>query len=475
MTEPRVSNTPEAKAPGLSKSLKQRHVTMISLGGIIGAGLFVGSSAVITTIGPAAVLSYALAGLIVLLVMRMLGEMAIAVPGIGSFTEYNRIGLGDWAGFTSGWLYWYFWVIVVAVEVVVGASMLQRWIPAPEWMIGVCLLAVMTAVNLLSVRSYGEFEFWFASLKVGAIIVFIAVTAGYAFGITSDAPTFGNLFQHEGFMPFGVASVIAGVPMVIFAICGAEIATIAAAESDEPARGVASMTRSVIVRVLTFYVGSILLIVCVVPWNTLVAGHSPFVAAMDLMKIPYAGDIMNAVVLIAVLSCLNSGLYVASRVLFALAQRGEAPKAMLKLSPNRVPRTAIVFSSVLGFIAVLASIMSSQVVFMFLVNASGAIMLFIYLLVAAAQLRVRRHVEKHSPQALTLKMWLFPWLTLAVIAAILAMLGAMALREEFQSQFVSSVILLLGVLAIYKVRKAKGAVTRNHLDELLTQPGSGTR
>lgn len=451
----------------LSRSLKQRHVTMISLGGIIGAGLFVGSSAVITTIGPAAVLSYALAGLVVLLVMRMLGEMAIAIPGVGAFTEYNRIGLGDWAGFTSGWLYWYFWVIVVAVEVVVGAGMLHRWIPLPEWVIGIALLSTMTVVNLLSVRSYGEFEYWFASLKVAAIIVFIAVAASYALGFTSPAPTISNIVSHGGFMPFGFQAVIAGVPMVIFAICGAEIATIAAAESDEPARGVASMTRSVIVRVLTFYVGSILLIVCVVPWDTLKAGHSPFVAAMDLMNIPYAGDLMNAVVLIAVLSCLNSGLYVASRILFSLGQRGEAPAGMVKLSKNHVPRRAILFSSVIGFVAVICSIVSSEVVFLWLVNASGAIMLFIYLLIAAAQLRIRARFEREAPQALGLRMWLFPWLTYIVIASISAMLLAMALRPDFQTQFIASVVLLAAVLLLYKLRKSASSSSTAHLDQIL--------
>lgn len=471
MTQP-LASQPTSSRPALSKSLKQRHVTMISLGGIIGAGLFVGSSAVITTIGPAAILSYAIAGLVVLLVMRMLGEMAIAVPGVGSFTEYSRIGLGEWAGFTSGWLYWYFWVIVVAVEVVVGAGMLHRWIPLPEWVIGIALLSIMTAVNLLSVRSYGEFEFWFASIKVAAIIVFMALAASFTLGLTSDAPTYTNLVSHGGFLPFGWSAVIAGVPMVIFAICGAEIATIAASESDEPARGVASMTRSVIIRVLTFYIGSILLIVCVVPWNSLVAGSSPFVATMDFMHIPYAGDIMNAVVLVAVLSCLNSGLYVASRVVFSLAQRGEAPESMLKLSKNKVPRKAILFSSVIGFIAVLASIVSSQVVFLWLVNASGAIMLFIYLLVAMAQLRVRRHVEKNSPEALKLKMWLFPWLTIAVIVAILAMLGAMAWQDEFRTQFVASAVLLIAVLIVYKLRKPASSVDADHLEQLIPRQSS---
>ncbi len=185
------------------------------------------------------------------------------------------------------------------------------------------------------------------------------------------------------------------------------------------------------------------------------------------MNIPYAGDMMNAVVLIAVLSCLNSGLYVASRVLFSLGQRGEAPAGMIKLSANRVPQRAILFSSVIGFVAVLSSIVSSEGVFLWLVNASGAIMLFIYLLIAAAQLRIRSRFEREAPQALSLRMWLFPWLTYAVIAAISAMLIAMALRPEFQTQFVASVVLLAVVLAIYKLRKTASYGSAAHLDQIL--------
>ncbi|OTG84202.1 GABA permease [Acinetobacter sp. ANC 4558] len=444
-----IKDVEQAQESKLGKGLKQRHVTMISLGGIIGAGLFVGSSGVIATIGPAAVLSYLLAGIVVLFVMRMLGEMAIAIPGIGSFTEYIRAGLGNGAGFTSGWLYWYFWVIVVAVEVVIGAEMLQVYIDAPQWVIGIVLLAILTLVNIMSVKSYGEFEFWFASLKVAAIIVFVAIALSFATGITSSGgSTFSNLYSNS-FMPNGWLSVIAGIPMVIFAICGAEIATIAAAESDEPAKSVASMTRSVIVRVLLFYVASILMVTAVVPWETIVKGQSPFILAMNLMDIPYATQIMHAIVLIAVLSCLNSGIYVASRVLYSLANRNEAPANVKQVSTKGVPVRAVILSSLVGYIAVLASIFSSEVVFMFLINASGAIMLLIYLMICASQLKVRRHFERVEPERLVFKMWLFPVLTYVVIVAITSMLVAMAFTESFRSQIYSSLILVAVIYAIY--------------------------
>jgi GABA permease len=292
----------------LSRSLRSRHVSMIAIGGIIGAGLFVGSSTAIKTAGPAAVVSYAIAGLIILLVMRMLSEMAIAVEGAKTFPEFARVGLGHLAGFLSGWLYWYFWVVVVAIEAIAGAKIISDWFPVlPVWMVGVALMAVLTAVNLMSARSYGEFEFWFSSIKVAAIIVFILVAGAFAFGITSGGgPSFGNLTQHGGFAPYGWTVVLAGVTSTIFSLCGAEIATIAAAESEEPAKTISRMTVTVSLRILIFYVISILLIVAVVPWTEIVPGISPFATSLRFMGYGRADVIMNAVVLVAVLSCLNS-------------------------------------------------------------------------------------------------------------------------------------------------------------------------
>ncbi|WP_223838418.1 amino acid permease [Saccharopolyspora pogona] len=453
-----LENTAQHKAetqekPRLGNALRQRHVTMISLGGIIGAGLFVGSSAAIANIGPAATVTYALAGLIVLLVMRMIGEMAVALPDVGTFTEYVRTSLGNLSGFTAGWLYWYFFVIVVAVEAVAGAELLQRWIPVPMWALALALVITMTAVNLIAVKSYGETEFWFASIKVGAIIVFMAVAASYALGWTSGTgPTTVNLVNDGGFMPNGLTAVLAGIPTVIFAICGAEIATIAAAESSEPARSVAKMTRSVIARVLTFYVGSVFLIVCVVPWREIVPGTSPFVAVLDRMHIPASGEMMNIIVVVAVLSCLNSAVYVSSRVLFSLSTHGDAPRSFSRLSHTRVPTRAVLAGGAVGYVAIGAAVFSPDGLFAFLVNASGAIMLLIYLLVGFAQLRLRRRMQREGRE-LSLKMWLFPWLTIAVILSIVVVLGMMAAQPGLSGQFFTSLASVAVVLAGYVVRK----------------------
>ncbi|HEY4750969.1 MAG TPA: amino acid permease [Steroidobacteraceae bacterium] len=431
--------------PELSRSLQPRHITMISIGGMIGAGLFVSSSAAIAATGPAIVLSYLITGTLVLLVMRMLGEMAVAQPAVRSFTEFARAGLGPWAGFVAGWLYWYFWMIVVPVEAIAGANILHQWLGLPPWLLGVLLMAVMTCVNLMSARSYGEFEFWFASIKVAAILVFIALAAAFAIGFTSpNGPTFGNLTAYGGFMPKGWVSVLAGAVTVYFSLTGAEITTIAAAESKEPARAVARMSTSVIVRILTFYVGSVFLIVSVVPWVRVRVGESPFTLALTTMQFKWASVAMSAIILTAVLSCLNSAFYVCSRVLFVLAEHGDAPQYLVQLNARRVPTRSVWMGSIAGVLGILAAITSNQTVFAFLVNASGALIVFVYMIIAFAQIRLRREREASGAPAPALSMWLFPWASYATIAGMAAVLVAMAFTPgEMSSELWSSVLTLV--------------------------------
>lgn len=445
-------------ATQLSRSLKSRHVSMITFGGIIGAGLFVGSSTAISTIGPAAVLSYALAGLLVLLVMRMISEMAMAIPGVQTFPDFAREGLGNWAGFLVGWLYWYFWVVVIAVEAIAGAKIVCGWFPQFEvWEVGVVLMAVLTGVNLLSARSYGEFEFWFASTKVVAIIVFILVSGAYALGLTSPAgPTFSNLTAHGGFAPAGTAAIFAGVATTIFSLCGAEIATLAAAESEEGARTIARMTISVSARILIFFVLSILMIVSVVPWNEIQVGVSPFAHALRAMGYPAADLVMNMIVLVAVLSCLNSGIYITSRAMFGLARNGDAPQSCIRLSRSRVPARSILIASLFSYGALAASVLSPDRVFNFLVNASGAIMLFIYLLIAIAQYRLRTRFEAESPQRLLIRMWFHPYGTWTAIAGMIGVLVLMGLSKDHAIELWTSVIVTAGFLAGYWIRSSLG-------------------
>ena len=440
--------------PSLRRTLRSRHVALISLGGIIGAGLFVGSSVNIKAVGPAVLVSYMVAGALMFLVMRMLAEMAAANPHASSFADHTRAGLGEWAGFVCGWLYWYFWVVVVGIEAIAGALILQIWVPLPVWQIGLALMVVLTATNLLSTRSYGEFEFWFASIKVAAIVAFIVVTGSYALGLTSPTgATLGNLVDHGGFAPLGAAAVLAGVTGIVFSMTGAEIVTVVAAESSEPSHAIARMTTSLIARILLFYVVSVLCILAVVPWNQVVVGSSPFALALERIGIPFAATIMNLIVLVAVLSCLNSGLYVTSRMLFGLAAHGDAPRSLVALDARRVPTRAILIGTVFGYLAVLASVFSPQVLFTFLVNTSGAVMLVIYLLIALAQILTRRAVEQSGPGRPAIRMWLYPWLSWATVVGIVLVLASMLWRPVERVQLAASALSVAVVLGAYWLKR----------------------
>jgi len=434
-------------------------VALISIGGIIGAGLFVGSSANIASVGPAVLVSYGVAGTLMFLVMRMLAEMSAANPHALSFADHARAGLGDWAGFACGWLYWYFWVIVVGVEAIAGAGILQTWINLPLWQIGLVLMIVLTATNLLSTRSYGEFEFWFASIKVAAIVAFIVVAGSYALGFTSPAGhTLGNLVAHGGFAPFGIAAVLAGVTGIVFSLTGAEIATVVAAESSEPAHAIATLTTALIVRILLFYVGSVLCILAVVPWTAIVPGISPFATALERMDIPFAATIMNVIVLVAVLSCLNSGLYVSSRMLFGLAANRDAPRWLVALDARAVPARAILIGTAFGYLTVIASVVSqAQLLFTFLVNASGAIMLVVYLAIALAQIRRRRDFERDHPERLAIRMWLYPWLSYATVAGIVLVLASMLFRAAERVQLATTALSVAVVLGAFWWKRRRNA------------------
>jgi GABA permease len=416
----------------------------------------VGSGAVINQTGPAAVLSYLVAGTVVVFVMRMLGEMAVANPSTGSFADYARLSLGNWAGFTTGWLYWWFWVIVLAIEAVAGAEIIQRWFDIPIWVTSLALMVLLTLTNLASVRAYGEFEFWFASIKVAAIIAFICLGLAYVLGLTGGEGGVGQLTAEGGFAPEGLGMVLTGVVIVIFAFVGAEIATIAAAESDEPKKAVGKATNSVIGRVLIFYVLSVFLIVCIVPWNSTELGESPFVAALDIIGISGAADVMNAIVLTAVLSCLNSGLYVASRMMFALAHRGDAPQWTIQLNGRGVPARAILLATSVGYVSVIAAALWPETIFLWLVNSSGAVALFVYLLIAVSELRMRARLEREDPERLEVRMWGYPWLTWLVIAAIVVVIASMALVDDVRSQLWWSLGSLAVVLGAYAVRSRVG-------------------
>ncbi|GAA3912351.1 amino acid permease [Streptomyces gulbargensis] len=450
-----------APADGLSHGLKQRHLSMIALGGVIGAGLFVGSGAGIAAAGPSIVVAYALSGLLVMLVMRMLGEMSAANPASGSFSVHAERAFGSWAGFTAGWAFWFLLCVAVGLEGIGAAKIMTGWFPGtPEWAWVALFMLVFCGTNLAAVKNFGEFEFWFAALKVGAIVLFLGIGVLAIVGALpgSDAPGTTNLTGDGGFFPHGSEGLIVGLLASVFAYGGLETVTIAAAESEHPVQGVAKAVRTAMWRIALFYIGSMAVIVTLVPWDDkAVVEKGPYVATLDHLGIPAAGQIMNVVVLIALLSAMNANIYGASRMAGSLVARGQGPKALGRLYGG-VPRPAVLVSSVFGFACVLLSYWRPNDIFIWLLNTIGAIILVVWFFIAASQLVLRRRTEREEPEKLVVKMWAFPVLTWVALAGMAAIFLLMA-REEgtrVQLYWTGGLTVLLAAIGFVRQKAAAG-------------------
>ncbi|MFF3246559.1 amino acid permease [Streptomyces sp. NPDC002870] len=447
----------------LSHGLKQRHLSMIALGGVIGAGLFVGSGAGIAAAGPSIVIAYAISGLLVMLVMRMLGEMSAANPASGSFSVHAERAIGPWAGFTAGWAFWFLLCVAVGLEGIGAAKIMTGWLPGtPEWAWVALFMLVFCGTNLAAVKNFGEFEFWFAALKVGAIALFLGIGVLAILGILpgTDAPGTANLTGDGGFMPNGSEGLVVGLLASVFAYGGLETVTIAAAESEHPVQGVATAVRTAMWRIALFYIGSMAVIVTLVPWgDPKVVEKGPYVATLDHLGIPAAGQIMNVVVLVALLSAMNANVYGASRMACSLVARGQGPKALGKVFGG-VPRIAVLVSSVFGFACVLLSYWRPNDVFMWLLNMIGAVILVVWIFIAVSQLVLRRKLEREAPEKLVVKMWLYPALTWVALAGMAAVFVLMAREADTRTQlfYTGGLVLALAVVGYIRqvVVAAKG-------------------
>ena len=443
----------------LAPGLKQRHVTMLSIAGAIGAGLFIGSGHAIASAGPAAILAYIMSGTLVVLVMRMLGEMAVASPDTGSFSTYAERAMGRSAGFTIGWLYWWFWVLVIPIEAIAAAAILNAWFPSIQtWEFAIAVTGLLTLTNLFSVARYGEFEFWFAMLKVIAVLGFIALGALALAGGLPDTTVSGVVqLSHEfgGFMPNGMTAVVGAMLTTVFSFMGTEIVTIAAAESQNPSKQITRATNSVVWRMGIFYIVSVFLIVSIVPWNDpMLVQVGSYQRALELMNIPYAKMIVDIVVLIAVASCLNSAIYTASRMVFSLSKRGDGPRVLQKTSASGVPYFAVLASTAVGFLTTALNYFAPNEVFSFLLASSGAVALLVYLAIAVSQLILRKKMNA-SGQPIAFKMWFYPWLSYLVILSILSILVVMLILPQHRMEVIATGALTLSIICMGAIFNAK--------------------
>ncbi|QQM21946.1 amino acid permease [Rhodococcus sp. P-2] len=446
MTDTDVS---DGTTTALGHGLKVRHLTMMGLGSAIGAGLFLGTGVGIAKAGPAVLISYILAGAVVVFVMRMLGEMGAAIPASGSFSHYARLGIGEWAGFVMGWLYWFMLIMVLGAEITGASAIVNDWVPSiPQWVVALVFVVFFAVVNLAKVSNFGEFEFWFAAIKVTVIIAFLVIGVLLVFGILPDTDPVGtsNLFGQGGFMPNGLSGIAAGLLVVAFAFGGIEIVTIAAAESENPERSIAVAVRSVVWRISVFYIGAISIMVLVLPWNDPELESGPFVAVLNKANIPGVAGFMELVVVVALLSAFNANIYGTSRMAFSLSRRGDGPAFMAKLSSAGVPTNAVLLSVFFGFVSVLLNWLLPDDLLGILLNAVGAALLVIWIFIVVSHLRLRKQLEASGK--LTVRMWLFPYLSYATLAMLGVFVVLMLFDADARAQLISTTVLFLVIAAL---------------------------
>ena len=405
--------------------MSSRHLMMISFGGVIGTGLFLSSGYTVSQTGPiGTILAYGVGAVIVYLVMLCLGELSVAMPFTGAFHVYATRFLGPATGFVTAVLYWLTWTVALGSEFTGAAMIMTGWFPStPVWMWALLFIVLILVLNLTSVRVFAEAETLLSSVKVAAIIVFIVLGVLAIIGVVAyegydSAPGLGNLVA-DGVFPTGWGAVFVTMLAVNFAFSGTELIGITAGESKDPGTTIPRAIRATLWRLVIFFIGSITVMSCLIPWRQAGVDESPFVTVFNAMGVPYAGTIMNAVILTAILSAANSGLYASTRMLWSLANEGMAPRALAATNRSGVPTTAMAVSMVGGLAALATSVVAASTVYIVLVSVSGLAVVLVWVTIAAAQLRFRQRwrAEGRRDDELGFRAPGYPWIPLAALVA----------------------------------------------------------
>jgi amino acid transporter, AAT family len=414
----------------LSRNLRERHIQLIAIGGTIGVGLFLGSAKAIHHAGPGLLLAYAVGGVMVFLIMRALGELLTYRPVAGSFAVYADEFCGAFAGFATGWSYWFMWVVTAMAELTAIGIYIRYWFPAvPQWLPALVALGALYGVNQLAVRVFGELEFWFALIKVVTIIGLILGGLFVIFfhvGELGATAGFSNLWTHGGFLPFGIVGVLLTLQMVTFAYQGVELIGVTAGEAENPEVVLPKATNGITLRILIFYIGALVIIMALVPWTDLSPDTSPFVFVFEKMQVPAAATIINLVVITAATSSCNSGIFSTGRMLYSLAQRGQAPRALAQVSAQRVPSKGINVSAAVMLVAVALNYFVPEKAFVYITSISTIGTLWTWGIIMIAHRNYRRAVAAGTAKASSFRMPGAPfanWLVVAFLLAVTAMLG----------------------------------------------------
>ncbi|MDD9150293.1 MULTISPECIES: amino acid permease [unclassified Sporolactobacillus] len=451
----------------LNRGLKNRHIQLMAIGGAIGTGLFLGAGKSIHLAGPSILLVYLIIGIALFFVMRALGELLIYRPTTGSFAAFAEEFIGPWAGFITGWTYWFCWIATAIAEITAVGIYIQFWFPAvPQWIPALICVLALFILNMSTVRAFGEIEFWFALIKIIAILALIAiglvlVLAGFHNHETHAA--FSNLWANGGFFPNGFTGFVLSFQMAVFAFVGIELVGITAGETDRPDKTLPKAINNIPIRILIFYIGALLMIMSIYSWNDVSPSSSPFVQVFTMVGIPSAAGIVNFVVLTSAASSCNSGIFSTSRMLYSLGERGEAPGKLKVLNSRNVPAPALIASVIMLLIGVLLNYIIPNATTVFTLVTSIATICFIWVwgIILIAHLRFRK-LKPEEARKNTFKMPFSPYINWIILAFFVFVIVLLALAADTRiALFVTPVWFVL-LVAAYLIRKAKKQGTQQH-------------
>lgn len=447
----------------LTRGLKNRHVQLMAIGGAIGTGLFLGAGKTIQLTGPSILLAYIITGAVLFLIMRALGELLLSNLQYHSFVDFVRDYLGNMAAFITGWTYWFCWISIAMADITAVGMYTQFWFPnVPQWMPGLIALVILLVMNLATVKLFGEMEFWFALIKVIAILALIVVGLYMIFkGFTTDQGTasFTNLWSHGGWFPNGMHGFIISFQMVVFAFVGMELVGLTAGETENPEKVIPKAINQIPIRVLLFYVGALMIIMSIYPWKAIVPSESPFVQVFAAVGIATAAGIVNFVVLTSAASACNSAIFSTSRMVFSMAKDRNAPESLARLNGRKVPSNALFFSTLVILVAIILNYVMPEGVFTLITSVSTVCFIFVWGIMVICHLKYRRTQPEIASRS-HFKLPLYPFSNYLILAFLAFVLVVLALAEDTRvALFVTPVWFIL-MAGIYLFQKRKATTTQ---------------
>jgi D-serine/D-alanine/glycine transporter len=441
----------------LMRNLKNRHVQLIAIGGTIGTGLFLGSSKAIQLAGPSIIFAYFIVGIAVFFVMRALGELLLSKAGYQSFTDITEDYLGPRAAFVTGWTYWFCWIMIAMADIIAVGIYVQYWFDVPQWMPVLICLIILLGLNLLTVKSFGELEFWFALIKVVTILALIAIgiiLLVLGFKTDTGEVTLKNIWGHGGIFPNGISGFLLSFQMVVFAYVGVEVVGVSAAETSNPEKNIPSAINKIPLRILFFYIGALLALLCINPWTELNAAESPFVKTFSLVGIPIAAGIINFVVLTSAASGCNSGMFSTSRILYNLGRNNQGPSNLAKLNKNHVPSNALFISTLVVSVGALLSKLIPEQAFGIVTTISAICFIWVWGVVLICHLKYKKTQPQLHEQS-KFKAPFTPFINYAVLTLFALILIIMLFADETRPALLLTPLWFILLFAVYASRRRR--------------------